>query len=48
MRDGPEKVIFDEPDVKRGFLGRKYFSPPIKSPHFSNLQYKEQYDGDNK
>ena len=44
MAAGPEKVIFGEPEVKRGFLGRKYFSPPTKSPHFSKLQFKEQYD----
>ena len=44
MAKGPEKVIFDEPEVKSGFFGRKYFSPPKKAPHFSNLQFKEQYD----
>ena len=44
MTEGPERIIFDEPEVKSGFLGRKYFSPPAKVPHFSNLQYKEQYN----
>ena len=44
MAKGPEKVIFDEPEVKSGFFGRKYFSPPKKAPHFSNLQFKEQYN----
>ncbi len=44
MTEGPERIIFDEPEVKSGFLGRKYSSPPAKVPHFSNLQYKEQYD----
>ena len=44
MTEGPERIIFDKPEVKSGFLGRKYFSPPVKVPHFSNLQYKEQYD----
>ena len=44
MDEGPEKVIFDEPEVQSGFFGRKYISPPKKVPHFSNLQFKEQYD----
>ena len=44
MAKGPERVVFDEPEVKSGFLGRKYFSPPIKAPHFSNLQFKEEYN----
>ena len=44
MVEGPEKVIFDEPEVQSGFFGRKYFSPPKKAPHFSNLQFKEQYN----
>ena len=44
MGEGPEKVIFDEPELQSGFFGRKYFSPPKKAPHFSNLQFKEQYD----
>ena len=44
MAEGPEKVIFDEPEVQSGFFGRKYFSPPKKVPHFSNLQFKEQYN----
>ena len=44
MDEGPEKVIFDEPEVQSGFFGRKYFSPPKKVPHFSNLQFKEQYN----
>lgn len=43
MVKGPEKVIFDEPELKRGFFGRKYFAPPKKAPHFSNLQFKEYY-----
>ena len=42
MAKGPEKVIFDEPEEKSGFFGRKYFSPPKKAQHFSNLQFKEQ------
>ena len=44
MPKGPERVIFGEPEVKSGFLGRKYISPPKKAPHFSNLQVKEHYD----
>ena len=44
MGEGPEKVIFDEPELQSGFFGGKYFSPPKKAPHFSNLQFKEQYD----
>ncbi len=43
MGKGPERVIFDDPEIKKGFLGRKYFSPPKKAPHFSNLQFKEEY-----
>ena len=43
MAKVPEKVIFDEPEVKTGFLGRKYFVPPKKVSHFSNLQFKEEY-----
>ena len=44
MVKGPEKVIFDEPELQSGFFGRKYFSPPKKAPHFSNLQFKEHYN----
>ncbi len=44
MVEGPEKVIFEEPEVQRGFFGSKYFSPPNKVSHFSNLQFKEQYN----
>ncbi len=44
MSGGPEKLTFGEPEVKSGFFGRKYFSPPKKAHHFSNLQFKEQYD----
>ena len=43
MAVSPERVVFGEPEVKKGFLGRKYFTPPKKAPHFSNLQFKEQY-----
>jgi|TARA_Y100000748_G_scaffold289272_1_gene274955 YegS/Rv2252/BmrU family lipid kinase len=43
MTKVPEKVIFDEPEVKTSFFGRKYFVPPKKVPHFSNLQFKEEY-----
>ena len=44
MVKGPEKVIFDEPELQSGFFGRKYFSPPKKAPHFFNLQFKEHYN----
>ena len=44
MVKGPEKVIFDEPELQSGFFGRKYFSPPKKASHFSNLQFKERYN----
>ena len=43
MEEGPERVIFDEPELKKGFLGRRYLPPPEKVPHFSNLQFKEEY-----
>ena len=43
MEEGPERVIFDEPELKKGFLGRRYRPPPEKVPHFSNLQFKEEY-----
>jgi len=44
MANVPERIIFDEPEVKKGLFGRKYFNPPKKAPHFSNLQFKEQYN----
>ena len=43
MAEGPERVIFDEPEPKKTFFGRSYFPPPEKVPHFSNLQFKEEY-----
>ena len=43
MTKGPERVTFEEPEIRQGFLGRKYFSPPKKVPHFSNVQFKEEY-----
>jgi len=43
MEEGPERVIFEEPELKKGFLGRRYLPPPEKVPHFSNLQFKEEY-----
>ena len=43
MIDGPEKVFFGEPEYKSGFWGRKKLQPPVRSPHFSNLQVKEEY-----
>ena len=43
MGEGPERVRFDEPEPKRTFFGRSYFPPPEKVPHFSNLQFKEEY-----
>ena len=44
MAEGPERIVFDEPEMKSGFLGRKYLSPPKKASHFSKLQFKEQYN----
>ena len=43
MAEGPERVRFDEPEPKKTFFGRSYFPPPEKVPHFSNLQFKEEY-----
>ena len=39
----PEKVIFDEPIIQKGFLGRSHILPPTKKPHFSKLQITENY-----
>ena len=39
----PEKIVFKEPEPVKGFFGRKYIPPPEKLPHFSNLQFKENY-----
>jgi len=44
MAEGPEKVIFDEPEPRKSFFGRKYLPPPEKASHFSNLQVKEMYE----
>jgi len=38
-----EKIIFDEPIIRKGFLGRSHILPPIKKPHFSKLQITENY-----
>ena len=40
---GPEKIIFDEPIIGKGFLGRKRTLPPTKKPHFSISQIKQNY-----
>jgi len=39
----PEKIIFDEPIIRKGFLGRNHVLPPIKKPHFSKRQVTENY-----
>jgi len=39
----PEKIVFEEPEPVKGFFGRKHIPPPEKVPHFSNLQFKENY-----
>ncbi len=43
MASGPERLIFKKPEPEKTFFGRSYLPPPDKVPHFSNLQFKEEY-----
>ena len=43
MSQGPEQVILDEPEMLKGFLGRKYLPPPEKVSHFKNRRIDKLY-----
>ena len=43
MSQGPEQVILDEPEMLKGFLGRKYLPPPEKVPHFKKRRIDKLY-----
>ena len=43
MPKGPEQVILDEPEMLKGFLGRKYLPPPEKVSHFKNRRIDKLY-----
>ncbi len=44
MSKGPEKVILEEPEIIRGFFGRKYLPPPEKVAHFKNRRTDTIYE----
>jgi YegS/Rv2252/BmrU family lipid kinase len=44
MSQGPERVILEEPEILRGFFGRKYLPPPEKVPHFRNRRVDVIYE----
>ena len=43
MSQGPEQVVLDEPEMLKGFLGRKYLPPPKKVSHFKKRRIDKLY-----